>query len=83
MAIAHEHLDVRDAVERRSRAECVPEREGCECGVAAGAATACRTPIPICFSDRGQILGSCNGVVDVDDAPFTVELLAVLPPEAG
>ena len=83
MAVAHEHLDVGDAVVRRAGREDVAKRQRRKGRVSAGAATAYRKTIAVDLSDRSQVLGGCDRVVDVRDTPVAFELRAIGPAEAG
>ena len=83
VAVTHEHLDVGDAVVRRTGSERVSERKRRKGRVATGAPAADGEPVAVDLADRCQVFGSRDGVVDIDDAPLPFELLPVLPTESG
>src|SRR5258708_33276485 len=81
--VAGQGLEIGDAVIARAGPEDVVEGQGGEGGVAAGAAAADHQAVRVGASGADEVTSAIDTILDIDDAPLSIETVAIGAPIAA
>src|SRR5258708_24232789 len=83
VCVAGQGLEIGDAIIARAGPEDVVEGQGGEGGVAAGAAAADHQALRVGASGADEVTRAIDAILDIDDAPLSIETIAIFAPIAA